>query len=185
MERIVHLSVNGDPRTVAVRPSDTLLDALRDHLGLTGSKRGCDLGDCGSCTVLLDGEPVKSCLVLAVAADGHDVTTIEGLVAGGRMHPVQRAFVARGAIQCGFCTPGMVMASVALVERNPEPTDEEIKRALGGNLCRCGGYQRIIDAIQNWRNTTEMRSTKSLWSRRTASTAWLAAASLDRTRRTR
>ncbi len=151
MERIVHLSVNGDPRTVAVRPSDTLLDALRDHLGLTGSKRGCDLGDCGSCTVLLDGEPVKSCLVLAVAADGHDVTTIEGLVAGGRMHPVQRAFVARGAIQCGFCTPGMVMASVALVERNPEPTDEEIKRALGGNLCRCGGYQRIIDAIQNWR----------------------------------
>jgi len=146
VERVVHLTVNGDPHSVAVRPNVTLLDLLRDDLGLIGTKRGCDFGDCGTCTVLLDGEAVKSCLVLAVAADGHEVTTIEGLASDGAMHPLQKAFIAKGAIQCGFCTPGMVMAAKALVDANPDPTDDDIKTALGGNLCRCTGYTRIIDA---------------------------------------
>jgi 4-hydroxybenzoyl-CoA reductase subunit alpha len=151
MERLIHLVVNGDPRPVAVSPNETVLDVLRNRLGLTGTKRGCDLGDCGSCTVIMDGEPVKSCLVLAVAADGCEIETIEGLERGGGLHPVQRAFVARGAIQCGYCTPGMVMAAKALIGRDPEPSAEDVKRALGGNLCRCGGYQRIIDAVRSWR----------------------------------
>jgi len=151
VERVVHLTVNGDPHSVAVRPNVTLLDLLRDHLGLIGTKRGCDFGDCGTCTVLLDGEAVKSCLVLAVAADSHEVTTIEGLASDGAMHPLQKAFIAKGAIQCGFCTPGMVMAAKALVDANPDPTDDDIKTALGGNLCRCTGYTRIIDAVRSWR----------------------------------
>jgi len=151
MERVIHLTVNGDERTVAVRPNDTLLDVLRSKLGLTGTKRGCDLGDCGSCTVILDGEPVKSCLVLAAAVDGAKVETIEGLSADGQMHPLQASFVARGAIQCGYCTPGMVMAAKALIDRNPDPSADEVKEALGGNLCRCGGYQRIIASVQHWR----------------------------------
>jgi len=151
MERIIHLTINGDKRVLAVRPNDTLLDVMRLKLGLTGTKRGCDLGDCGSCTVIVDGEPVKSCLVLAVAVDGSRVETIEGLEADGRLHPLQSSFIAHGAIQCGFCTPGMVMAAKALIDRNPAPTEDEIREALGGNLCRCGGYQRIIRAVRNWR----------------------------------
>ena len=121
MERVVHLTVNGDAHSVAVRPNVTLLELLRDDLGLTGTKRGCDFGDCGTCTVLLDGEAVKSCLVLAVAADGREVTTIEGRASDGAMHPLQKAFIAKGAIQCGYCTPGMVMAAKALVDANPDP----------------------------------------------------------------
>jgi 4-hydroxybenzoyl-CoA reductase subunit alpha len=155
VERLVTLHVNGDPHTVAVRPNITVLDVIRGQLGLTGTKRGCDLGDCGSCTVIMDGEPVKSCLVLAVAADGSEIETIEGLGLDGRPHPLQESFVARGAIQCGFCTPGMVMAAKALVDRNPEPSADDVKRALGGNLCRCGGYQRILDAVQRWQEHTD------------------------------
>jgi 4-hydroxybenzoyl-CoA reductase alpha subunit len=151
VERLIHIVVNGDERLIAVKSNETVLDVLRNKLRLTGTKRGCDLGDCGSCTVLLDGEPVKSCLVLAVAVDGCQIETIEGLETGGGLHSLQRAFIARGAIQCGYCTPGMVMASKALIDRRPDPTTDEIKGALGGNLCRCGGYQRIIDAVQNWR----------------------------------
>ncbi len=152
MERVIRLVVNGDTHTLAVAPSVTLLTVLRDRLGLTGTKRGCDLGDCGSCTVIMDGEPVKSCLVLAVAADGSDIETIEGLASNGALHPLQRSFVARGAIQCGYCTPGMVMSAKALIDRTPDPSGAEIKRALGGNLCRCAGYTRIIDAVQHWRD---------------------------------
>jgi 4-hydroxybenzoyl-CoA reductase subunit alpha len=152
MERVIHLTVNGDARTVAVRPNTTLLEVLREELGLAGTKRGCDLGDCGSCTVILDGDPVKSCLVLAVAVDGSVVTTIEGLERDGRLHPLQKAFVAHGALQCGYCTPGMILASKALIDRKPDPTVEEIKEALGGNLCRCGSYQRILSAIRHWRD---------------------------------
>ncbi|MCP4663999.1 MAG: molybdopterin-dependent oxidoreductase, partial [bacterium] len=152
MEQMVQLTVNGDPHRVAVHPNVTLLEVLRDHLGLTGTKRGCDLGDCGSCTVILNGEPVKSCLVLAVAADRGEVETIEGLDQNGKLHPLQQAFVARGALQCGYCTPGMVLASKALVEHNPDPSRAEIQEALGGNLCRCACYPRIVDAIANWRD---------------------------------
>ncbi len=152
MERVIQLTVNGDRHTLAVAPNITLLTVLRDRLGLTGTKRGCDLGDCGSCTVIMNGEAVKSCLVLAVVADGAEVTTIEGLARGGELHPLQRSFVARGAIQCGYCTPGMVMAAKALIDRSPDPSEVEIKTALGGNLCRCAGYQRIIDAVRHWRD---------------------------------
>jgi carbon-monoxide dehydrogenase small subunit len=147
MERVVHLTVNGDEHSVAVRPNVTLLELLRDHLGLTGAKRGCDFGDCGTCTVLLDGKAVKSCLVLAVAADGHEVTTIEGLEENGRMHPLQKAFIAAGAIQCGYCTPGMVMAATSLLDENPHPTEEEVRLGLEGNLCRCTGYHNIVKAV--------------------------------------
>jgi len=149
-ERIVHLTVNGDVHSVAVRPTTTLLELLRDDLGLTGTKRGCDFGDCGTCTVLLDGDAVKSCLVLAVTVDGCEVTTIEGLEQNGAMHPLQKSFIAAGAIQCGYCTPGMVIAAKALIDRTPEPTEADIKTALGGNLCRCTGYTRIIDAVSRW-----------------------------------
>ncbi len=151
MERIVQLTVNGETHRVAVLPSETLLETLREQLQLTGTKRGCDFGDCGTCTVLLDGEAVKSCLVLTVAADGRDVQTIEGLQHNGRMHPLQRAFIAHGAIQCGYCTPGMVMAAKALVDRVPDPSVDDVKFALGGNLCRCTGYKRIIEAVRDWR----------------------------------
>ncbi len=149
-ERIVRLTVNGDEHRVAVGASTTLLELLRDELGLTGTKRGCDFGDCGTCTVLLDGEAVKSCIVLAVAADGREVTTIEGLAQGTALHPLQQSFVAHGAIQCGYCTPGMVMAAKALVDRIPEPSEEDVKYALGGNLCRCTGYTRILAAVRDW-----------------------------------
>jgi 4-hydroxybenzoyl-CoA reductase alpha subunit len=152
MKREITLTVNGDVHHLGVEANDTLLDVLRGPLGLTGTKRGCDVGDCGSCTVILDGEAVKSCLVLAVTADGAEVRTIEGLASGGRLHPLQRSFVARGAIQCGYCTPGMVMAAKALIDRVGEPSEEEIRRALGGNLCRCTGYGRIIDAVRHWRD---------------------------------
>ncbi|MFH1178082.1 MAG: molybdopterin cofactor-binding domain-containing protein [Acidobacteriota bacterium] len=151
MERVIHLLVNGDSHALAVTPNVTLLEALRDHLGLKGTKRGCDLGDCGSCTVIMNGEPVKSCLVLTVAAEGSEITTIEGLAREGEMHPLQRSFIAHGAIQCGYCTPGMVMSAKALIDRNPDPSVNEIKQALGGNLCRCAGYSRIIAAVQRWR----------------------------------
>jgi carbon-monoxide dehydrogenase small subunit len=146
--RILRFRVNGDEVAVGVRDSETLLEVLRNRLGLTGTKQGCDLGDCGACTVLLGGEPVLACLLLAGDAEGREVTTIEGLASGSDLHPVQRAFHEAGAIQCGFCTPGAVLAAKALLDRNASPTRSEIRFALSGNLCRCTGYQKIVDAVE-------------------------------------
>jgi carbon-monoxide dehydrogenase small subunit len=148
MKKIISLTVNGSPHELAVAPNRTLVDILRYDLGLTGSKKGCGIGDCGACTVLLDGLPVFSCLVLAVEADGHDVLTIEGVSDGPNLHPLQQAFVEQGAIQCGFCTPGMVLNALALLNGNSDPSEAEIRRALSGNLCRCTGYQKIVEAVK-------------------------------------
>ena len=145
----VHLRVNGRPVECDVEPSLRLLDLLREQLHLTGTKEGCGEGECGACTVLLDGRPVNSCLLLAPQADGKDVLTVEGLSAGGRLHPVQQAFVEQGAVQCGFCTPGFILSAVALLEANPSPSDEEILTALEGNLCRCTGYVKIVEAVRH------------------------------------
>jgi len=142
------LTVNGRVRTVQAKPNTTLLSVLRDQLDLTGAKCGCGTGDCGACTVLLDGEPVRSCVVPMKKAAGRSVLTIEGLAHGTELHPIQRAFVERGAIQCGFCTPGMILTAKALLDRNPNPTENEIRAAISGNLCRCTGYVRIVEAIQ-------------------------------------
>jgi len=148
MKTIIQLTINGEPVEAAVEPNRTLLQFLREDLGLTGTKHGCGLGDCGACTVILDGAPVNSCLVLAVQARGREVLTIEGLAEDGRLHPIQQAFVDKGAIQCGFCTPGMILSAKALLEANPKPTEYEIRTAISGNLCRCTGYQKIVEAIQ-------------------------------------
>jgi aerobic carbon-monoxide dehydrogenase small subunit len=148
MKKELHLTINGDEYHLFVDVRRTLLEVIRDEIGLTGTKNGCGAGECGACTVLLAGEPVNSCLVLAHEADGQDVLTIEGLARGDALHPIQEAFVEQGAIQCGFCTPGMVMSTKALLDRKPEPTREEIIHGLKGNLCRCTGYVKIIDAVQ-------------------------------------
>jgi xanthine dehydrogenase YagT iron-sulfur-binding subunit len=142
------LKVNGAARTVTVEPRVTLLRALRNHLELTGAKEVCDRGGCGACTVLVDGEPVVSCLMLAADAVGHEITTVEGLGTPDRMSPVQAAFVEKDALQCGFCTPGFVLASTALLRRNPSPTLDQVKEGLSGNLCRCGTYSRVFEAVQ-------------------------------------
>jgi carbon-monoxide dehydrogenase small subunit len=144
----ISVRINGEPREADVWGGDSLLTALRDGFGLPGSKNACEQGECGSCSVLLDGELVCSCLVLAAQADGHEVTTVEGLAVGGELHRVQRAFVEAGAVQCGFCTPGLVVATVDLLERAPSPSDDEIREALSGNLCRCTGYAKIFDAVR-------------------------------------
>jgi len=144
----LNLSVNGNPVRLAVEPYLTLLELLRDTLGLTGTKEGCGAGNCGACTVLLDGEPVNSCLLLAVQAEGSQVITVEGLTDNGDLHPVQEALVAHGGLQCGFCTPGVVLSSVALLKHNPRPAEAEICDALAGNLCRCTGYDKIVRAVQ-------------------------------------
>ncbi|NQU05746.1 MAG: (2Fe-2S)-binding protein [Calditrichaeota bacterium] len=149
MKRIINLKVNGIDYEIAVEPRRLLVEVLRYDLGLTGTRIGCSIGDCGACTVLIDGMPSFSCLVLAVEAEGHDIQTIEGVADGNKLHPVQEAFVEVGAIQCGFCTPGMVMSTLALLNNNPYPTEDEIRRALSGNLCRCTGYQKIIEAVQD------------------------------------
>ncbi|HET7873885.1 MAG TPA: (2Fe-2S)-binding protein [Methylomirabilota bacterium] len=148
MKHLIQLSVNGQTHDLVVRPERTLLDVLRDDLGLTGAKRGCDLGACGACAVLLDGRPVNSCLTLAVEAGGHEIVTVEGLAAAGELHPVQEAFVEHGAVQCGFCTPGMVLVTKALLDERPEAADAEILEALSGNICRCTGYVKILDAVR-------------------------------------
>jgi aerobic-type carbon monoxide dehydrogenase small subunit (CoxS/CutS family) len=145
---LVALSVNGDAHEVAVEPRTTLLEALRYVLRLTGSKQGCDKGDCGACTVLADGRPILSCISLAVEAPGHRITTIEGLARNGHVHPVQDAFDLCGALQCGFCQPGMMLSAAALLEKTPRPTREQIKEALSGNLCRCTGYTQIVNAVE-------------------------------------
>jgi carbon-monoxide dehydrogenase small subunit len=144
----IELTVNGDRLETDVWGGESLLYALRERLGLPGSKNACEQGECGSCSVLLDGVLVCSCLVLAAQADGHDVVTVEGLGAEGRLHPVQEAFVRAGAVQCGFCTPGLVVATVDLLRRIPRPSDDEIREALSGNICRCTGYQKIFDAVR-------------------------------------
>jgi aerobic carbon-monoxide dehydrogenase small subunit len=148
MHAILELHVNGDRRPVGIPAHFTLLEALRYGLGLTGSKQGCDKGDCGACTVLLDGEPVLSCITPVWEAADRDVTTVEGLAAPGALHPLQEAFEVHGAAQCGFCTPGILMSAAALLERNPTASRDEIKEALSGNLCRCTGYTKIFDAIE-------------------------------------
>jgi carbon-monoxide dehydrogenase small subunit len=147
MKQDIVLNVNGIAYNVNVEQHRTLVEVLRDTLGLTGTKKSCNEGECGACTVLMDGRPVASCLVLACAAQGKEITTIEGLAQGEKLHPVQEAFVKQMAIQCGFCTPGMVMAAKALLDENPRPTPYEARKAIAGNLCRCTGYQQIVDAI--------------------------------------
>ena len=148
MKKIIELNVNGDIYEVAIDTHRTLLEVLRDHLELTGTKQACDQGDCGGCTVIMDGKTVLSCLVLAIEAQGKEIITIEGLAKEGKLHPVQQAFVDKGAIQCGFCSPGMIMSAKALLDRNTSPTEYEIKKAISGNLCRCTGYIKIIEAIK-------------------------------------
>jgi carbon-monoxide dehydrogenase small subunit len=144
----IEVVVNGERREADVWAGESLLFALREHLGLPGSKNACEQGECGSCSVLLDGQLVCACLVLAAQADGHEVVTVEGLGGDGRLHPVQEAFVETGAVQCGFCTPGLVVATAALLERNPDPSEDEVREALSGNLCRCTGYAKIFDAVR-------------------------------------
>jgi aerobic-type carbon monoxide dehydrogenase small subunit (CoxS/CutS family) len=147
-KQLISLKVNGNEYEVAVRPNRTLLEVLREDLRLTGSKEGCDDGACGACTVLLDGVPIRACLCLAVEAQGKEVTTIEGLADGDQLHPLQRAFVDHGAIQCGYCSPGMILTAKALLDKNPAPTDQDIKLAISGNFCRCTGYNKIVTAIK-------------------------------------
>lgn len=148
VKRLINFNVNGNEYEITVEPNMTLLHLLRDELGLTGTKEGCSEGDCGSCTVILDGKSVLSCLVLAVQANGRRILTIEGVAEGNTLHPLQQAFVDNGAVQCGFCTPGMILSAKTLLEKNPRPTEDETKAAISGNLCRCTGYQKIIKAIQ-------------------------------------
>jgi len=145
----ISLKVNGKKYSLKVESDQSLLELLREDLNLTGTKRGCEKGDCGACTVLLNGEPINSCLLLAVQADGQEVTTIEGVAKGSELHPVQEAFIRHGAVQCGYCTPGMILTAVALLRGNPHPGTEEIRRAISGNLCRCTGYIQIIEAIKS------------------------------------
>jgi len=147
MHHLINLKINGKTYELKVKPNILLLDLIRDEIGLTGTKRGCGTGECGACTVLMEGKPVNSCLVLAVEADGKNILTIEGLAENGKLHPLQEAFMEEGAVQCGFCTPGMLLSAKALLDANSNPKEEEIKKAIAGNLCRCTGYTKIIKAI--------------------------------------
>jgi aerobic carbon-monoxide dehydrogenase small subunit len=144
---LITLNVNGDAHNVLVKGNAILTNVLRDQLDLTGTKKGCELGDCGSCTVLLDGKPVDSCLVLAVEADGREITTIEGVSANGALDAIQESMINHAAVQCGYCTPGMVLSAKALLTRNPHPSEPEVREAISGNLCRCTGYVHIVEAV--------------------------------------
>ena len=146
-KQLIQLRVNGEDHDVVVSPNETLVEVLRDRLELTGAKMGCGEGACGTCTVLLDGKPVRSCLTLAVEVQGKEIVTIEGLAEGAKLHPVQEAFMEHGAIQCGFCSPGMILTGKALLDENPHPTEEEVRRAISGVVCRCTGYAKIVEAI--------------------------------------
>ena len=148
MKQILSFTLNGSEVDVIVTPTETLLDVLREKLGVTGPKRGCDDGDYGTCTVLIDGDPVRSCLTIALTVQGKSVLTVEGLSADGDLHPLQQAFYEHGAFQCGFCTPGMLMSAKALLDSNPNPSRDEIRIYMSGNLCRCGGYEEVVEAIQ-------------------------------------
>ncbi|MBT4265301.1 MAG: (2Fe-2S)-binding protein [Deltaproteobacteria bacterium] len=147
MKQTIELSINQQAYTIDIEPHITLLDMLRNELELLGTKRGCEKGDCGTCTVLVNGKPVNACLYLAVRANGKEILTVEGLETDAGLHPLQKGFLEKGAVQCGFCTPGMLMASVSLLDENPPPTEKEVRTAISGNLCRCTGYQHIVDAI--------------------------------------
>lgn len=155
MKQIIRLKVNGQEHEVYVAVNKTLLEVLREDLNLTGTKHGCELGECGACTVLIDGEPVLSCLALPVELQGREITTIEGLADGANPHPLQTAFADLGAAQCGYCTPGMLLSSKALLDKNPHPSRDEIKHALAGNLCRCTGYNKIYEAVEQAANKPE------------------------------
>jgi carbon-monoxide dehydrogenase small subunit len=152
MTKEIVLHINGQDYALEVEPDELLVDVLRDRLWLTGTKKGCGTGDCGACTVIMDGRPVTSCLVLAVAAEGRSIETIEGLADGEELHPLQQSFIDHGAVQCGYCTPGLLMMAKYLLEQNPSPTDAEIRAAIAGNLCRCTGYTKIVEAIQEAAN---------------------------------
>lgn len=156
-KQLLNMTVNGDPVDVAVTPSATLLEVLRDQLGLYGVKEGCSEGVCGACTVLMDNRPVRSCITLALEAEGASITTIEGVARDGALHPVQEAFIANGAVQCGFCTPGMILSAKSLLDRNDQPSDDEIKTALAGNFCRCTGYAKILKAVREAAGQTKAR----------------------------
>jgi carbon-monoxide dehydrogenase small subunit len=158
MKQIIQLKVNGQLYEIAVEPRDLLVDVLRDQLGLIGVKKGCGQGDCGTCTVIIDGRPALSCITLAVACQDKAIATIEGLEKDGGLDPIQQAFIDQGAVQCGFCTPGMIMSAKALLDENPNPTDDQIKNGLSGNLCRCTGYVKIVDAV---RKAAETRKTSA------------------------
>ena len=145
---IIRFVINGKKKEMSISPNISLLELLRDHLGLAGTKKGCEIGECGTCTVLLDGKPLYACLVLTPNVDGREIITIEGIGEEGKLHPVQKAFLTHGAVQCGFCTPGMIMAAKALLDENPYPSREEIEDAISGNLCRCTGYLQIVKAIE-------------------------------------
>jgi len=149
MKTLINLKVNGKDHELAVDTNQILVDLLRYDLGLTGTKKGCGTGECGACAVILNGKPVNACLVLAVQANGAEILTIEGLKPSQGLHPLQQAFVEKGAIQCGFCTPGMILSASSLLKQNPNPTEDEIRAALSGNLCRCTGYQKIVEAVQS------------------------------------
>jgi aerobic carbon-monoxide dehydrogenase small subunit len=159
MKKKISISLNGKKTELDVPPHRLLLDLLRDEIGLTGTKEGCGTGDCGACTVLLNGKPVNSCLIFSGELDGADVVTIEGLKIGPELHPVQRAFVQDGGVQCGYCTSGMLMMSKALLDENPDPSEEDIRFAISGNLCRCTGYAKIVKAVQD--AARELRTRRS------------------------
>ena len=149
MKRAIELNINGDIHEVLVSPNHTLLEVLRDKLGLMGTKRGCDLGACGACTVLINGEAYLSCVMLAIEASGKEILTIEGLAEGGELHPLQSAFVETGGLQCGFCTPGMILTAKAILDEEESPSEEVIKKKMAGNLCRCTGYKKVVEAVMS------------------------------------
>jgi carbon-monoxide dehydrogenase small subunit len=160
MKYEIEMTVNDNAYELSVEPRKTLLAVLRDRLGLTGTKEGCSTGDCGACTVLMDGQPVTSCLVLAMQANGREITTVEGISEGGKLHPIQEAMVDLGGLQCGFCTPGIIVSGFALLNDRPDPTEDEIRRALAGNLCRCTGYTKVVEAMRGAEKEMRKRSLK-------------------------
>jgi carbon-monoxide dehydrogenase small subunit len=160
VKQLIELDINGQVYEIPVSPRDLLADVIRKKVGLTGTKKGCGQGDCGACTVLIDGEPVLSCITLAIASQGKKITTIEGLAENGKLHPIQQSFVDHGAVQCGFCTPGMILSSKALLDKNPQPSEEEIKRGIAGNICRCTGYKKIVEAIDAAAETMSQEGAK-------------------------